>query len=54
MGKAPAEMAVIDKTYGLLLWTGKHLLKFPRLYHYQTGPIDHNRSVYGSVGRTVV
>ena len=37
MAEAETELAVISKTYDLLLWTAKHAVKFPRSYRFTAG-----------------
>lgn len=44
MPKAPPELAVIEKTQELLVWTLKHIEKFPRTHRFGF------RVVFSSVG----
>ena len=37
MADAPAELQVVTQTYDLLLWTCRHIARFPRLHRYTLG-----------------
>jgi hypothetical protein len=37
MDEAPAELLIVRKTYDLVIWTCKHLARFPRSYRCTLG-----------------
>ena len=45
MNEAPSELVVIDKCYELVVWSCKHLAKFPKSYRFTLGN-DLERRLY--------
>jgi hypothetical protein len=37
MAQAPAELAVIQKTYDLVVWGSRHVARFPRVHRFTVG-----------------